>query len=585
MPDKRLAGAIVMMVAGMGCGVASGQMMENFEHGDAGRYSATGGGSIQILADARYNGSLGARVLSPVDHSWLSRPETMTEAGRTYRTWVRLRGEEATASVGVDANHPDGPVRAVLARTPFGAHLRLETSSPFGTSWFPGSLLEAEVGRWYQLELEWKGTGRMAARLYDEGGRLLGQTGLVPRERFGSGPAAFRATGAGADFDDFRAVSCAGDCDGNGTLSFFDFLCFQTQYAAGSLGADCDGSGTLDFFDFLCFQQAFSEGCLALPVIGKHGGGPAPTSACGKSLSEFGFSGVPDGTDVSSVAGPVCGAIEFSKPLEKVTPGPAWGRPVLGDGYYVGIDGFPWSILSLSMPAGTTHFRMAINPIVAGDHEFTLVAVGKGGSVRTTTVLNELNPAESFSFCDEEGLLGVFVFGPHWYAVGEFAIRQDCPTVETLGTSAPLLAMCGGWMHNFAKDTRPVFTSVSDVPSPLGDNIHFSIPLQHRAVGFGWGSWSHGYTGDVYFTNGSRSVTITVPEGTPRFRFYAQPNPFESVSIRVTANGSVMASQTISGDAGAKGFGVCGPVHTVRVNTPLLGGLQDFAIGEFSIGE
>jgi hypothetical protein len=57
------------------------------------------------------------------------------------------------------------------------------------------------------------------------------------------------------------------------------------------------------------------------------------------------------------------------------------------------------------------------------------------------------------------------------------------------------------------------------------------------------------------------------------------------VVFRVTANGAVTESQTISGDAGAKGFGVCGPVHTVRVTTPLTGGVKEFAIGEFSIGK
>src|SRR5690606_10951739 len=111
MPDKRLAGAIAKMVAGLGWGGASGTMPEDFEHGEVGRYAATGGGSIQMRTDARYNGSLGARVLSPDDDSWFQRSETMTEAGRTYRTWVRLRGEEATAAVGVDAAHAHGPVR------------------------------------------------------------------------------------------------------------------------------------------------------------------------------------------------------------------------------------------------------------------------------------------------------------------------------------------------------------------------------------------------------------------------------------------------------------------------------------------
>ncbi len=55
--------------------------------------------------------------------------------------------------------------------------------------------------------------------------------------------------------------ACFADCDRSGTLDFFDFLCFQNQFAAGQAEADCDGSGSLDFFDFLCFQNRFAAGC------------------------------------------------------------------------------------------------------------------------------------------------------------------------------------------------------------------------------------------------------------------------------------------------------------------------------------
>ncbi len=55
--------------------------------------------------------------------------------------------------------------------------------------------------------------------------------------------------------------ACYADCDGSGSLDFFDFLCFQNEFSAGTTYADCDASGTLDFFDFLCFQNEFSVGC------------------------------------------------------------------------------------------------------------------------------------------------------------------------------------------------------------------------------------------------------------------------------------------------------------------------------------
>ncbi|MFG0284467.1 MAG: GC-type dockerin domain-anchored protein [Phycisphaerales bacterium JB039] len=57
------------------------------------------------------------------------------------------------------------------------------------------------------------------------------------------------------------APPCPADCDGDGELTFFDFLCFQNQFAFGDMRADCDGDGSLTFFDFLCFQNQFSAGC------------------------------------------------------------------------------------------------------------------------------------------------------------------------------------------------------------------------------------------------------------------------------------------------------------------------------------
>jgi hypothetical protein len=47
------------------------------------------------------------------------------------------------------------------------------------------------------------------------------------------------------------------DCDGDGVLTFWDFLCFQNAFIAGDPYADCDRDARLTFFDFLCFQNEF----------------------------------------------------------------------------------------------------------------------------------------------------------------------------------------------------------------------------------------------------------------------------------------------------------------------------------------
>ena len=54
---------------------------------------------------------------------------------------------------------------------------------------------------------------------------------------------------------------CMADLDGDGSLTLFDFLEFQSAFSTGSLVADFDCDGSLTFFDFLAFQSAFAMGC------------------------------------------------------------------------------------------------------------------------------------------------------------------------------------------------------------------------------------------------------------------------------------------------------------------------------------
>jgi len=54
---------------------------------------------------------------------------------------------------------------------------------------------------------------------------------------------------------------CRADLDGDGALTFFDFIVFQDLFAAGDVRADFDFDGELTFFDFLAFQDAFAAGC------------------------------------------------------------------------------------------------------------------------------------------------------------------------------------------------------------------------------------------------------------------------------------------------------------------------------------
>ncbi|MCA9278023.1 MAG: hypothetical protein H6815_04455 [Phycisphaeraceae bacterium] len=56
-------------------------------------------------------------------------------------------------------------------------------------------------------------------------------------------------------------ANCYADCDQNGTLNIFDYICFGNAYAAGQAYADCDGSGSLNIFDYICFGNKYAAGC------------------------------------------------------------------------------------------------------------------------------------------------------------------------------------------------------------------------------------------------------------------------------------------------------------------------------------
>ncbi|NRA57025.1 MAG: hypothetical protein HRU13_02760 [Phycisphaerales bacterium] len=54
---------------------------------------------------------------------------------------------------------------------------------------------------------------------------------------------------------------CRADFDGDGTLSVFDFILFQSAFVAGDIAADFDGDGLLSVFDYVLFQTRFTMGC------------------------------------------------------------------------------------------------------------------------------------------------------------------------------------------------------------------------------------------------------------------------------------------------------------------------------------
>src|SRR5712692_6699568 len=93
------------------------------------------------------------------------------------------------------------------------------------------------------------------------------------------------------------------------------------------------------------------------------------------------------------------------------------------------------------------------------------------------------------------------------------------------GTGAPPVTLGGYTMTPFGTDPQPLFANVGGVAGPTG-NVTFGSPLQHLRVGNGWATWSNGYGGDVYWSNGATSTSVALPSGTSAFYLYAEPNPF-----------------------------------------------------------
>ena len=156
------------------------------------------------------------------------------------------------------------------------------------------------------------------------------------------------------------------------------------------------------------------------------------------------------------------------------------------------------------------------------------------------------------------------------------------------GSGAPSSTLGAYTMTPFPDDTRATFADVTSVAAPnppVGGFVDFSIPLQHLEVGAGWATWSHGYTGDVYYTKGALSVTLTLPADTGAFYLYAEPNPFATFTITATSASGTSVTQSVAGASGAKYFGFHSTDPFDAIVSIEIVSSTDFAIGEFGIAQ
>jgi len=150
------------------------------------------------------------------------------------------------------------------------------------------------------------------------------------------------------------------------------------------------------------------------------------------------------------------------------------------------------------------------------------------------------------------------------------------------GTAAPPSTLGPFTMTPFASDDGPLYETTSGVLGPTGE-VQFDPSLVRLQVANGWETWSNGFTGDVYWTDGGFTETLELPPGTRAFYFYAEPDEFEDFDVDVTADsGASTGDMTVYGDAGAQYFGFYAngsdSVQSITITSP-----DDFAVGEFGI--
>jgi hypothetical protein len=111
--------------------------------------------------------------------------------------------------------------------------------------------------------------------------------------------------------------------------------------------------------------------------------------------------------------------------------------------------------------------------------------------------------------------------------------------------------------------------------------------VNHDQIGNGWGTWSHGYTGNVYDTGDSvtpTSLTLTMGGLTSAVYFYTESVNFGNFTFTATAADGTTLTQTINGNGGASGFGFYGTGGDSITSITVTGTDADgFAIGEFGL--
>ncbi|MDQ3140737.1 MAG: hypothetical protein M3Q56_00665, partial [Bacteroidota bacterium] len=153
------------------------------------------------------------------------------------------------------------------------------------------------------------------------------------------------------------------------------------------------------------------------------------------------------------------------------------------------------------------------------------------------------------------------------------------------GTSAPPCMLGPYGMARTPVDAvTPEFTNVSSVNTgTCNGNLTFGAPHNLRRVPTSWSNWSHGYTGEVYFTNGATTSVINLPAGTKAFYLYVDPEPLSTFEVIARANDGTADTLQVNGNGGAAYVGFFVNRKGCVLTTITISSTVAFAVGEFGI--
>jgi hypothetical protein len=151
------------------------------------------------------------------------------------------------------------------------------------------------------------------------------------------------------------------------------------------------------------------------------------------------------------------------------------------------------------------------------------------------------------------------------------------------GTAVPPDTLGSVLLKRLTNDPRPEGSLVLDVPAPVSLTLDRCVEV--RNVGSGWGGWSHGFDGTVYYTSG-RELILTPPPGTLALGLSLEPNLAGVFKFELSTD-SAWVSVNVDGDGGAQYVGFWSddatePIRYLRI-LDTTGGADGFAVAEAGV--